>query len=50
MVPGFKGIASSITEILREGPIPHPFEGVTVINPDPLPTEAVTEFVVPPDV
>ena len=50
ILPGCTGTDKVDTAKVCEIPLPHPFEGVTVIMPDPLPTYAVTELVVPPEV
>ena len=49
MLPGCKGTDNVDTAKVCEIPLPHPFEGVTVIVPEPIPTKEVTELVVPPD-
>ena len=50
ILPGCKGTVTVDTAIVCDIPLPQPFEGVTVMVPDPLPTETVIELVVPPDV
>ena len=50
IIPGCRGSDKVDTDKVLEIPVPHPFEGATVIVPEAIPTEAVTELVVPPEV
>ena len=50
MLPDCNGTVKVDTARVCEIPVPQPFDGVTVIVPEPMPTEAVTELVVFPDI
>ena len=50
MGPGWAGTVTTVVASVLEDPLPQPFDGTTVIFPDPAPTVAVTEYVVPPPV